>query len=111
MRVVVVLHSPGQALDFEIPPAYLPPSGLLYVVKQAHPAGCLFQLIFQTCIAEEQGEFTFDDVIKGIVLKMRRRHPHVFEGVRYASPEAQKQAWQTIKMLERFGLQQFKAGF
>ena len=61
----------------------------------------LFQLIFQTCIAEEQGEFTFDDVIKGIVLKMRRRHPHVFEGVRYASPEAQKQAWQTIKMLEK----------
>lgn len=61
----------------------------------------LFQLIFQSCIAEEQGEFTFDDVIKGIVKKMIRRHPHVFEGVKYASPEAQQQSWQMIKLLEK----------
>ena len=43
----------------------------------------LLQIGFHAVIAEEAGEFTFDEVVQGIVDKLRRRNPHVFGG---ASP-------------------------
>ena len=38
----------------------------------------LLQIGFHAVIAEEAGEFTFDEVVQGIVDKLRRRNPHVF---------------------------------
>ncbi|OOZ42410.1 nucleoside triphosphate pyrophosphohydrolase, partial [Solemya elarraichensis gill symbiont] len=38
----------------------------------------LFQVVFHARMAEEQGAFSFNDVVSGIVDKMERRHPHVF---------------------------------
>ncbi len=38
----------------------------------------LLQVALHTAIAEEQKEFTIDNVIQGISSKMIRRHPHVF---------------------------------
>ena len=38
----------------------------------------LLQVFFHAAIAEEAGEFTLDDVARGIGEKMRRRNPHVF---------------------------------
>ncbi|MBI5074708.1 MAG: nucleoside triphosphate pyrophosphohydrolase [Nitrospirae bacterium] len=38
----------------------------------------LFQIVFQSRIAEENGEFRLEDVIDGIAKKMISRHPHVF---------------------------------
>ena len=38
----------------------------------------LLQVYFHAAIAEETGEFTLDDVVAGIIEKMRRRNPHVF---------------------------------
>ncbi len=38
----------------------------------------LFQVVFHARMAEELGEFTFDDVATGITDKMIRRHPHIF---------------------------------
>ena len=38
----------------------------------------LFQVVFHSQMASEAGLFNFDDVAKGIVDKMLRRHPHVF---------------------------------
>ena len=38
----------------------------------------LFHIVFHSRIAEENGEFDFNDVIESIVEKMTRRHPHVF---------------------------------
>ena len=38
----------------------------------------LLQIVMQARIAEEEGLFTMDDVIRGITDKMIRRHPHVF---------------------------------
>ena len=38
----------------------------------------LLQVYFHAVIAEESGEFTLDDVARGIADKMRRRNPHVF---------------------------------
>ncbi|WP_418964689.1 nucleoside triphosphate pyrophosphohydrolase [Cetobacterium sp.] len=39
----------------------------------------LLQVVFQSNICEEKGEFKIEDVIDSISEKMIRRHPHVFE--------------------------------
>lgn len=61
----------------------------------------LLQVVFHARMAQEAGHFDFADVVHAISDKMRRRHPHVFEGVRYADAAAQKQAWEVIKAAER----------
>ena len=38
----------------------------------------LLQIVFQSRIAEERGEFSFGDVVHTLAEKLVRRHPHVF---------------------------------
>jgi len=38
----------------------------------------LFQVVFHSQMAAEQGAFNFDDVANAICDKMERRHPHVW---------------------------------
>src|SRR5688572_21509471 len=38
----------------------------------------LFQVVFHSQMAREQGSFAFDDVVAAICDKLERRHPHVF---------------------------------
>ncbi|MEO8115136.1 MAG: MazG family protein, partial [Phenylobacterium sp.] len=45
----------------------------------------LLQVVFHARMAEEQGSFAFDDVVRAINDKMIRRHPHVFADATYAS--------------------------
>jgi nucleoside triphosphate diphosphatase len=61
----------------------------------------LFQVVFQARIAEELGEFAFDDVAKTISDKLERRHPHVFGAERIDDPAVLRQAWETQKAAER----------
>ncbi len=61
----------------------------------------LFQVVFHSQLAEEQGLFDFEQVAGGIADKLTRRHPHVFSDVTYASEAEQKQAWETLKAAER----------
>jgi MazG family protein len=61
----------------------------------------LFQVVFHSRMAEEEGEFAFDDVAGAVADKMVRRHPHVFGDVAIASPEAQTVAWEELKAAER----------
>ncbi|MFH1081113.1 MAG: nucleoside triphosphate pyrophosphohydrolase [Pseudomonadota bacterium] len=57
----------------------------------------LFQILFLTIMAEEQGEFTLLDVMAAIGEKMIRRHPHVF-GDRSVRDVAEIKAnWRAIK--------------
>src|SRR6187549_3383695 len=52
----------------------------------------LFQVIFQSRIAEEAGQFVFDDVARSISDKLEARHPHIFAGA--APPgEARDERW------------------
>ena len=67
----------------------------------------LLQVVFHACIAEEEGYFTFDDVVKTVSDKMVRRHPHVFGGVTYESEEAQHKDWEEIKKAEKAGKEQY----
>lgn len=63
----------------------------------------LLQVMFHSVIAEEEGLFSFDDVVKTINEKMIRRHPHVFSGVEYATDEERHAAWEKIKKEEKSG--------
>jgi XTP/dITP diphosphohydrolase len=63
----------------------------------------LLQVYFHAVIAEEAGEFTLDDVARGISDKMHRRNPHVFGAdspTQLTSAEVNAQ-WQDIKRTER----------
>ncbi len=61
----------------------------------------LLQVMLHSQIAEDNGEFTLEDVIDGIARKMIRRHPHVFGGRSYDSQEEQQADWEAIKANER----------
>lgn len=61
----------------------------------------LFQVVFYSQIAAENGDFDFNDVVEGISDKMTRRHPHVFGNKDYANEAEQKADWETIKLAER----------
>jgi len=61
----------------------------------------LFQVVFHSQMAKEQGLFEFDDVAKAISDKMERRHPHVFGNEHIADATAQTIAWEEHKRLER----------
>ena len=63
----------------------------------------LLQVVLQSQVAADGGEFTIDDVCAGIDEKMIRRHPHVFSGVEFKSDEERHAAWEEIKKAEKEG--------
>jgi ATP diphosphatase len=67
----------------------------------------LFQVVFHSQMAAEEGHFDLDDVIDAICNKLVRRHPHVFGGqTRSPGPAdtaSQDAAWEDIKARERAG--------
>ena len=60
----------------------------------------LFQVLLQSQVAEDNGEFAIEDVIDGIARKMIHRHPHVFAGRHYDSVEQQQADWEKLKSQE-----------
>lgn len=63
----------------------------------------LFQVVFYTQMAKEQGEFDFDDVVNDVSEKLIRRHPHVFNneaGSQFSEAEL-NDAWELSKAAER----------
>ena len=60
----------------------------------------LFQVLLQSQVAEDNGEFSIEDVIDGIARKMIHRHPHVFAGRHYDSVEQQQADWEKLKAQE-----------
>ena len=61
----------------------------------------LLQPVFHAAIAEENGDFTMDEVLDAINEKLVRRHPHVFGDLVIESSEAQVQNWEKIKSQEK----------
>ena len=57
----------------------------------------LLQIVFHAQIAEEEGEFTIDDVLSGITSKLIRRHPHIFGGEEAETPDDVIVHWERIK--------------
>jgi len=61
----------------------------------------LLQVVFHTQIASESGEFDIDQVLEGIVHKLVRRHPHVFEELELSSAQEVIEHWEKIKAGEK----------
>lgn len=61
----------------------------------------LLQVVFHAHLAAERGEFTFDDVARGISDKLIRRHPHVFGEGRLETSGQVIQQWEAIKAQEK----------
>ena len=61
----------------------------------------LLQVVFHARMAEEDRHFNFDDVAQGIVEKMIRRHPHVFNQEEQTSAAGVKARWDEIKAQEK----------
>ena len=77
----------------------------LYTLEEAYEVNqavgdLLFQVLLQSQVAEDNGEFAIEDVIDGIARKMIHRHPHVFAGRHYDSVEQQQADWEKLKAQE-----------
>ncbi len=61
----------------------------------------LLQVMFQSVMGEERGDFTFDDVANAVADKLVHRHPHVFGDVKADDSAAVLRNWERIKAMER----------
>jgi ATP diphosphatase len=61
----------------------------------------LFLLCFLATLFEKDGSMNFQDVLEENASKMIRRHPHVFQGMRFHSREELQKKWEEIKMEEK----------
>ena len=61
----------------------------------------LLQVVFQVQIAEEEGRFSFEDVVDGLVSKLIRRHSALFADDEAARPEDVNRLWERNKREEK----------
>ena len=61
----------------------------------------LLQVVFHSRMAQEEGLFTFDDVVDGICKKLVFGHPHVFGTVEAGDADGALTAWEKQKREEK----------
>ncbi|MFT5371761.1 MAG: ATP diphosphatase [Lysobacterales bacterium] len=61
----------------------------------------LLQVVFHAQMAQEAGQFDFQDVVSGISEKLIRRHPGVFTEQEITTAGQQVKSWDRIKATER----------
>ena len=61
----------------------------------------LFQVVFYSRLAEEDGRFALAGVIERVHRKLVRRHPHVFGEVKARTAEEALKSWNSVKERER----------
>ena len=61
----------------------------------------LFQVVFYSQLASEEGHFNIDDVIDRVHAKLIRRHPHVFGDVVARNADEALKSWLKVKEQER----------
>lgn len=61
----------------------------------------ILQVLLHTQIATETGEFKMADLVRVIVTKLVRRHPHVFAGRKVRDAEEVLRNWEQIKREEK----------
>jgi MazG family protein len=57
----------------------------------------LLQVVFHSVVAEERGAFDAGEVAGSLIAKMRRRHPHLYDG-------GERQPWERMKAAKRASL-------
>ncbi len=60
----------------------------------------LLHVVFHAEIASGDGRFTIDDVLRSIIEKLIRRHPHIFADVVVSDSDEVKKNWEQIKLEE-----------
>lgn len=61
----------------------------------------LLQVVFHSAMAEQAGEFSFDDVTDNLSRKLISRHTHVFGNDAADTPDAVLSIWDKNKMVEK----------
>jgi tetrapyrrole methylase family protein/MazG family protein len=61
----------------------------------------LLQAVFHSAIAEENGEFTMEEVLQILCDKLVRRHPHVFGDLQVNDIDQLVENWERIKKSEK----------
>lgn len=61
----------------------------------------LIQVMFHSQIASKSGQFDIEDVIDGLIRKLKRRHPHVFGNTKVNSTRQIISNWNKIKSQEK----------
>jgi tetrapyrrole methylase family protein / MazG family protein len=61
----------------------------------------LLQIVLQSQIAADSGEFKINDVVKGIAEKIIRRHPHIFGSGKAKDAQEVMHNWESLKKKER----------
>jgi MazG family protein len=60
----------------------------------------LLHIVFYAKIGTEQGQFTLEEVLKGISEKLIARHPHIYGDVKVSTDEDVKKNWEKLKLKE-----------
>lgn len=61
----------------------------------------LLQVVFHAKLAQQEGAFTFGDVVDAVTQKMIRRHPHIFGDTVAKDAETVLSNWEEIKKKEK----------
>jgi tetrapyrrole methylase family protein/MazG family protein len=61
----------------------------------------MMQVLLHAQVAEDEGEFVIEDVVRHIAEKLIRRHPHVFGDVEVSGAQEVLRNWETLKKAER----------
>ena len=61
----------------------------------------LLQVVFHARMAQEAGQFTFEDVVDGVCRKLVYRHPHVFGAVETGDAQGALSTWDAQKRQEK----------
>jgi MazG family protein len=61
----------------------------------------LLHVMFQAQIAAKSNKFDIEDVIDGLIRKIKRRHPHVFGDQKVSSTKEIIANWHKIKAVEK----------
>ncbi|AQS53848.1 Nucleoside triphosphate pyrophosphohydrolase/pyrophosphatase MazG [Jeotgalibaca dankookensis] len=61
----------------------------------------LLQVLYHANHAEQKGNFLLEDILDVLNRKLRRRHPHVFDGYEVRTVEDIDAMWQAIKKKEK----------
>jgi len=59
----------------------------------------LLQVLFHSVVAEQRGAFDIGDVAAGLITKMKRRHPHLYDG-------GERQPWERMKARKRASIEE-----
>jgi XTP/dITP diphosphohydrolase len=116
IEVVAKLRDPVGGCPWDL--AQTPETLIPYVIEEAYEVvaaiksgdreaiaeelgDLLLQVVLQAQIASDAGQFSLEEVARGITEKLIRRHPHVFGDVTADDPEQVHRNWEKIKAEEK----------